>query len=520
MPSGTGNAADYFVDRHEREGRNASLMCRDPWRSLGYGELAEATRRFAGALRSAGIAREQRVVLLLLDTIDFPIAFWGAIRAGVVPVPINTLLPHEIIGYILADSRATALVISAPLVEPLLPVLHSVGDLRHIIVAQPNGGATGAIDDRRAIGFDAFAAGGDPATAIVDTSPDEVAFWLYSSGSTGAPKGVRHVHGSLRATADTYGAQVLGIRQDDTIFSAAKAFHAYGLGNSLTFPMAVGASSVLLPDRPTPDAVLDTLERHQPTMFAGVPTLYAAMLANPRIGPKAGSQRLRRCISAGEALPDDIGRRWFSMVGVDILDGIGSTEMLHIFLSNREDDVRYGTSGKPVPGYEAMILDEHGARAPNGEAGELVVRGPSAAEGYWNQRDKSRHTFRGEWTHTGDTYIRDADGYYRFCGRTDEMLKVSGVWVSPFEVEEALVSHPAVLESAVIGSQDADGLTKPKAFVVLQEAAKQQDAETVKELLKTHVKERIGVWKYPRWVEFVDGLPKTATGKIQRFRLR
>jgi benzoate-CoA ligase family protein len=284
--------------------------------------------------------------------------------------------------------------------------------------------------------------------------------------------------------------------------------------------MSVGAYSVLLPDRPTPDAVLDTMVRHQPTMFAGVPTLYAAMLANPRVGPKAGSSRLRRCISAGEALPEDIGRRWSSMVGVDILDGIGSTEMLHIFLSNRADDVRYGSSGKPVPGYDATILDEHGGRVRNGEEGELVVRGPSAAEGYWNQRDKTRRTFRGEWTYTGDTYIRDEDGYFRFRGRTDEMLKVSGVWVSPFEVEEALISHPAVLESAVVGAQDGDGLTKPKAFVVLQDAAKQQDVETVKELLRTHVKERIGVWKYPRWIEFVDGLPKTATGKIQRFRLR
>ena len=515
-----GNSVEYFVDRHEREGRGASLMCRDPWRSLSYGALAEATRRFAGALRGAGIAREQRVVLLLLDTIDFPIAFWGAIRAGVVPVPINTLLTHEMVGYVLADSRASALVISASLAGPLLPVLHSVPELRRIIVSSPDGDDVTPMDDARQIGFDAFVAGGDADTATAVTPADEVAFWLYSSGSTGAPKGVRHVHGSLRATADTYGAQVLGIGESDVMFSAAKAFHAYGLGNSLTFPMSVGASSVLLPDRPTPDAVLDTMVRHQPTMFAGVPTLYAAMLANPRVGPKAGSSRLRRCISAGEALPEDIGRRWSSMVGVDILDGIGSTEMLHIFLSNRADDVRYGSSGKPVPGYDATILDEHGGRVRNGEEGELVVRGPSAAEGYWNQRDKTRRTFRGEWTYTGDTYIRDEDGYFRFRGRTDEMLKVSGVWVSPFEVEEALISHPAVLESAVVGAQDGDGLTKPKAFVVLQDAAKQQDVETVKELLRTHVKERIGVWKYPRWIEFVDGLPKTATGKIQRFRLR
>jgi 4-hydroxybenzoate-CoA ligase len=331
-------------------------------------------------LRAGGIARERRIALLLLDTVDFPIAFWGALRAGVVPVPINTLLTHEVVGYILADSRAEALVISAPLVAPLLPVLHSVAELRRIIVAEPDDGSPAPIDDARAVGFGEFLAGGDPATLTAASPADEVAFWLYSSGSTGAPKGVRHVHGSLRATADTYGAQVLEIRADDLMF-AAKAFHAYGLGNSLTFPMSVGAATVLLPDRPTPDAVIDTMQRHQPTVFGGVPTLFASMLANPRIGPGAGSERLRRCISAGEALPADIGRRWSEMVGVGILDGIGSTEMLHIFVSNRADDIRYGTSGKPVPGYEAVILDEHGGRMANGEAGELVVRGPSAAEG-------------------------------------------------------------------------------------------------------------------------------------------
>ena len=515
-----GNAVDYFVDRHLREGREEAVAFRDPWRSLSYAGLAEATHRFAGALREAGVGREHRIALLLLDTVDFPVALWGALRAGVVPVPINTLLTHEMVGYVLADSRADAVVISAPLVGALLPVLHSVTGLRRIVVAQPDGTAPAAIDDARQVGFGAFVAGGAPDAATAVAPADEVAFWLYSSGSTGAPKGVRHVHGSLQATADTYGAQVLGVRADDLMFSAAKAFHAYGLGNSMTFPMAVGAGAVFLPERPTPDAVLDTLQRWQPTMFGGVPTLYASLLASPRIGVGAGSAQLRRCISAGEALPADIGRRWREIVGVDILDGIGSTEMLHIFVSNRADDVRYGTSGVPVPGYDAVVLDEHGVAVADGEVGELVVRGPSSAEGYWLQRDKTRHTFRGEWTHTGDTYVRDAEGYYRYCGRSDEMLKVSGVWVSPFEVEEALISHPAVLEAAVVGHRDPDGLVKPKAFVVLQERAHDLDAATLAELLKAHVKERIGVWKYPRWVEFVAELPKTATGKIQRFRLR
>ncbi|HVY14047.1 MAG TPA: benzoate-CoA ligase family protein [Rhodopila sp.] len=505
----TGNAVDWFVDRHARQGAGDRLAFQDPWRTLTYAGLEDATRRFAGALATAGIERERRLVLLLQDTIDFPVAFWGALRAGVIPVPINTLLTPDTVRYILSDSRAVGAVVSEPLVKGLGEVL---AGLRHIIVSRPAGDSGS--------GLSAFLARGDPATPTVDAMGDEVAFWLYSSGSTGAPKGVKHLHASLRVTAQTYGAGVLGIQADDVMFSAAKAFHAYGLGNSLTFPQSVGASSVFLPDRPTPEAVLGVMERANPTLFGGVPTLYAALLANPFIRPGAGSSRLRCCISAGEALPEDIGLRWKSLVGADILDGIGSTEMLHIFISNRHDDVRYGSSGKPVPGYEAMILGEHDRPVPNGEPGELVVRGESAAEGYWNQRDKTRRTFRGSWTYTGDTYIRDAEGYYRFQGRSDEMLKVGGVWVSPFEVEEALIAHPAVLEAAVIGRQDRDGLVKPKAFVILTETAQDQDVSELLPALQRHVKDRIGVWKYPRWIEVVDQLPKTATGKIQRFRLR
>jgi benzoate-CoA ligase family protein len=350
------------------------------------------------------------------------------------------------------------------------------------------------------------------------THADEVAFWLYTSGSTGAPKAARHLHASPAATAALYGQGVLGIREDDVIYSAAKLFFAYGLGNAMSFPLSVGATAVLLAERPTPESVLTALEAHQPTIFCGVPTLYAGLLATPRLGPGAGSPRLRACISAGEALPEEIGRRWKETVGVDILDGLGSTEMLHIFLSNRPGDVRYGTSGSPVPGYETRVVDEDGSPTPPDEIGELLVKGPTAADGYWNQRERSRRTFAGEWTRTGDKYRVDASGHYIYCGRTDDMFKVSGQWVSPFEVESALLRHGATLEAAVVGKMDDDGLVKPKAFVVLKPG--QEPSEELFEEMREFVKSTAGPWKYPRWIEARTDLPKTATGKIQRFKLR
>ena len=513
------NAVSDFIDANVERGLADKIAFTDPQRTLRYGELQAATCRFGRGLRTLGLRQESRIVLILLDTVDFPIAFWGAIRAGIIPVPLNTLLTPEQYAYMLEDSRAEAVLISAPLMQALAPILDRLTHLRGAIVAGADAGSAlpklGRLETHR---FADILARGTPELWTAPTMSDEVAFWLYSSGSTGAPKGAKHVHTSLMATARLYGQGILGFCADDVVFSVAKLYFAYGLGNSMTFPMSVGASTVLLPDRPTPKSVLEIMRRHSPTLLFGAPTFYGAMLADGEIGRGAGSDRLRLCVSAGEALPPNFSERWREVVGTEILDGIGSTEMLHIFVSNRPGEIRFGTTGKPVPGYEAKIVDEDGRELGPGEIGELVIRGPSAAEGYWNQRAKSQRTFAGEWTHTGDKYIRDEDGFYRCCGRTDDMFKVSGNWVSPFEVEAALISHEAVLEAAVIGKEDQDGLVKPKAFIVLKGGYKAD--EGLFEALKSHVKQHAGLWKYPRWFEVRTELPKTATGKIQRFKLR
>jgi 4-hydroxybenzoate-CoA ligase len=512
------NAAAELVDANVARGLDRKLAFVDPERSLTYGQLQARTLRFASALKSLGLRQEDRLLLLLPDCVDYPVAFWGAVRAGIVAVPLNTFLASETYAYILADSRASAVVAAAPLAEKLLPVLDRAPAVRKVILVAADASDKARFPQHEVHAFEDLLACAPDEPFRAPTLSDEVAFWMYTSGSTGDPKGVKHIHTTPMAAAQRMGRQVIGIREDDVVFSAAKLFFSYGMGNAMAFPMSVGATAILLPQRATPEAVFEVMRTHRPTIFYGVPTLYASMLAHNEMGPGAGSDRLRLCVSAGEALPAALGERWHTRTGVPVLDGIGSTEMFQTYLSNRPDDIRYGSTGKPVPGYEIRIVDESGREVADGEVGELVVRGATAGEGYWNQRAKSRRTFAGEWTHSGDKFFRDSDGYYYYCGRTDDMFKVSGMWVSPFEVEAALTSHEAVIDAAVIGKEDADGLIKPKAFIVLRNGYAAD--ERLFEALRLHVKERAGLWKYPRWIDIRADLPRTATGKLQRFKLR
>ena len=511
LPESFNFAAHLLAVNAQRPNKIAFV---DDQRSLTYGELDQRVRTVAAGLRALGIRREERVLLLMQDGCDWPVSFLGVMYAGLVPVAVNTLLTADDYAYMLEHSRAQAVLVSGALLPAVTAAMtKSDHEVTRVIVSNPTAPLHPA-----EIEFEAFLQSHQPAHKPASTSPDDPGFWLYSSGSTGRPKGTVHSHGNPFWTAELYGKAVLQLTEHDVCFSAAKLFFAYGLGNGLSFPMSVGATTILMGERPTPEA---TFKRWtggvggvKPTVFYGAPTGFAGMLAHPAL-PAKGDVAMRLVSSAGEALPAELGERFKAHFGVDIVDGIGSTEMLHIFLSNLPERVVYGTTGWPVPGYTIELRGEDGKPVPDGEPGDLYIHGPSAAMMYWGNRTKTRETFQGGWTKSGDKYIRNADGTYTYCGRSDDMLKVSGIYVSPFEVEATLVQHPAVLEAAVIGVEDSDGLTKTKAYVVLKAGQHTDEAE-----LKAFVKDRLAPYKYPRFIEFVQDLPKTATGKIQRFKLR
>ena len=526
------NIAQHLLALNAGRAHKAAFV--DDLGALSYGQIEGRVRCLAAGLRALGLRREERVLLLMQDTTDWPVAFLGAIYAGLVPVAVNTLLTAADYAYMLEHSRAQAVLVSGALLPALATAFtQSEHEVQRVIVSRPLAPLRGGFSDvlplkgaapegapllPAEVDFAAFVSRHAPAAKAANTGADDPAFWLYSSGSTGRPKGTVHSHANPYWTAELYGKGVLALREDDICFSAAKLFFAYGLGNALTFAMTVGATTILMPERPTPEAVfkrwLGGVAGLKPTAFFGAPTGFAGMLAHAAL-PKRDEVALRLVSSAGEALPADLGERFKAHFGVDIIDGIGSTEMLHIFLSNKPGQVRYGTTGWPVPGYEVELRGDGGGPVPDGEPGDLYIHGPSAAMMYWGNRTKTRDTFQGGWTKSGDKYVRNADGTYTYSGRSDDMLKVSGIYVSPFEVEATLVQHPAVLEAAVIGKQDAAGLTKTKAFVVLKAGGSATEDE-----LKAFVKDRLAPYKYPRFIEFVADLPKTATGKIQRFKLR
>jgi benzoate-CoA ligase family protein len=493
------NACEYLLDRRLVVGDGRKTALTGPTGEVSYAQLHERVCRTAAGLRAAGLRPEQRVLMVMADSPHFVVLYLAAMRIGAIPVPVSTMLRPDGIADLLRDSRARFLAVTR----------------EFAVAGESAAAAVPALD--KVLGeaeFDDLASAA-PEESVYDSGPDAPAFWLYTSGTTGVPKGAMHRHGSVREVCETYGSQVLGIRPGDRCLSAAKAFFAYGLGNSVLFPMSAGAAAVLLPSASRPDLVAETAVKYGATLFFAGPTFFANMLRAGLPGDALGGVRL--AASAGEALPASLYQRWTAHFGVDILDGIGMTEMLHIFLSNRPGEVRAGTTGVAVPGYDLKLVDEDAGAEITvaGTPGTLYVRGASAATGYWSSYDASRRVFQGEWLRTGDTYVRDADGYYACLARTGDMIKASGIWVSPMEVEERLLTHPAVSQAVVVAAADADGLEKPVAYVVLGEGETATEAELIE-----HCREGLPSFKRPRAVMFTDGFPTTATGKIRRVELR
>jgi benzoate-CoA ligase family protein len=501
------NVAVTFVDRHISEGRGAKIAIRTSDAAVTYADLAANVDRCAVSLVRLGLRRGDRMLMVVKDCPAFFYLFWGAIKAGIVPVPLNTLLRSSSYAFMIDDSSAAALFYSPEFSDEVLAGIAAATRAPPIVFCTEG--------EERSLA--ALLAGSEPVFDALPATAEDDCFWLYSSGSTGQPKAAIHRHRDMVVTSQRFGVETLGIRDDDVFYSEAKLFFAYGLGNGLTFPLWIGATVVLNDRRPGPESSFPLIKRFRPTLYFGVPTLYAAYLQHFAL-EKPDLSSVRLCVSAGEALPAEILRRWHEETGRRILDGIGSTEALHIFISNTSEDIKPGSSGKVVPGYSARILDESGVEVADGESGQLFISGDSTARCYWNNAERTATTMIDGWLNTGDTYRRDAEGYFYYCGRNDDMMKVGGIWCSPFEIESKLVEHPDVVEAAVVGRADWEDLVKPEAFVVLRQGRAGSVALAAE--LTDFCKEGLAPYKYPRWINFVTELPKTATGKIQRFLLR
>jgi benzoate-CoA ligase family protein len=501
------NAATTFVDENIERGRGGKVAIYYQDRKITYQEVFENVNRTGNALRNLGIEIENRVLVILPDSPEFAYCFFGAIKIGAVAVPTNPWMFAKDYEYLINDSRARAIIVH----ESVLPEIEKTWDrmpfLKHILVV--------GTPKAKALSYENLIANASDKLTAEKTTRDDVCFWGYTSGSTGNPKGAVHLQHDMITITDLFVKPVLGMTETDLCFSASKMFFSYGLGNSLYFPFRFGASTVLWPEKPEPEKILQVIEKYRPTFFFSVPTLFARFL---RIEKKYDLSSLRVCLSSGEPLPPALFHQWKDRTGLELLDVVGSTEATHDFLANRPGRAKAGSSGEVTPAFGAKIVDDDGKEVPIGEVGNLMVKGDANAPYYWNKHEQTKRMMQGEWLKTGDTYYRDADGYYWYCGRSDDMMKVGGLWVSPIEIENALVEHPAVLESGVIGDSDADGLLKPKAFVLLKSEFK--PSAELRQELQNHVKSKLAPYKYPRWIEFVDDLPKTVTGKIQRFRLR
>lgn len=501
------NAATTFVDENIAAGRGARTAILYQDQRFTYQQVFERVNQAGNALRNIGLDIEQRVLLVLPDSPEFAFSFFGAIKIGAVPIPVNPWMTAQDYEYLLSDSRARIVIVHESALGEIEPIVERLRYLQHVVVVGTPRGRAMAFDpllDRQPVELEA-----EP------TGRDDVVMWNYTSGSTGNPKGAVHLQHDMITITDLFVKPVLGMTQDDVCLSASKLFFSYGLGNSLYFPLRFGATSVLWPERPDPEKILQTIEKYRPTFFFSVPTLYARML---RVEKQYDLSSLRTCLSSGEPLPPALFHQWREKTGLELLDVVGSTEATHDFLANRPGRAKAGSSGEVTPAFIAKVVDDEGGEVPNGEVGNLYISGDATAPYYWNKHEQSQRTMLGEWLKTGDTYYRDDEGYFWYCGRSDDMLKVGGLWVSPIEVENTLMEHPSVLEAAVTGDTDSDGLIKPRAFIVLQREYQASDELRVE--LQNFVKGKLVPYKYPRWVEFVDDLPKTVTGKIQRFRLR